>query len=341
MLLCRVRGPVWACAARGFWRSQIRYSSFYTPSLRRNRVPFINFKTTCRKSIASPTLTTAFTLHKQLELTKSLKSYPQLTWKGRTIRQLSCHRINTAGRNVVGRICSSARGGRHIQRLRFVDFKRGRKDIHATVLRIEYDPCRTSHLALIQYEDGVLSYILAPLSIRPGDRIIASAHANITPGNCLPLRNIPVGSIVHNIEVRPGAGGQFVRAAGCHAVLLSKGSHFATIKLKSSEIRNFSLECWATIGQLSNPEAVNKVLGKAGANRWRGRRPRVRGVAMNPVDHPHGGGTKAKHSKRPPVTKYGILCDGFKTRCRTKPLGLIVTSRLTGRSQKKYNINPW
>ena len=171
-------------------------------------------------------------------------------------------------RGATGQLHHKHQGGGHQQRLRFVDFKRGRKDIPATVLRVEYAPDRSSHIALIQYEDGVLSYILAPIASRAGDQVIASAQANIAPGNCLPLRNIPVGSVVHNIEMRPGAGGQIARAAGCYATILGVDEHYATLRLRSTEIRKFPVECWASIGQLSNSGQVNRIKGKAGANRW-------------------------------------------------------------------------
>lgn len=316
-----------------------RWAGCYSRIIKRNRVPFVDFETGFPKSTpAPPTVLGAFTLAKQQKLERLLEGTPQETFRGRVIRQLSCHRIKHSGRNNVGRITTRHRGGGTRQRLRFVDFKRGRKDVPATVLRIEYSPDRTTHVALIQYEDGVLSYILAPLTIRPGDQVVASENANIIPGNCLPLRSIPVGSIVHNLEIRPGAGGQFIRAAGTYATVISKDNEYATIKLRSTEIRKFPLECWASIGQLSNLERFMKIKGKAGVNRWLGRRPSVRGNAMNPSDHPHGGGTSAKHTKRPPVTPWGIPCTGFKTRSPKKPLGLIVRRPLPGKVQKKYGL---
>lgn len=321
------------------WLIARRWAGCYSPIIKRNRVPFVDFETGFPKQTpAPPTVLAAFTLAKQQKLERLLEGTPQETFRGRVIPKLSTHRIKHSGRNNVGRLCTRHRGGGTRQRLRFVDFKRGRKDVPATVLRIEYSPDRTSHVALIQYEDGVLSYILAPLTIRPGDAVIASESANIIPGNCLPLRSIPVGSIIHNIEIRPGAGGQFIRAAGTYATVISKEAGYATIKLRSTEIRKFPVDCWATIGQLSNLEKFMRVKGKAGVNRWLGRRPSVRGNAMNPSDHPHGGGTSAKHTKWPPVTPWGIYCKGYKTRSPKKPLGLIVRRNLPGKVQKKYGL---
>mmetsp|Transcript_63317 Transcript_63317/g.151047 ORF Transcript_63317/g.151047 Transcript_63317/m.151047 type:complete len:360 (+) Transcript_63317:177-1256(+) len=316
-----------------------RWANVYSRIIKRNRVPFIDFETAFPKEPPPPqTVVGAFTLAKQQKLERLLEATPQETFRGRVIPRLSIYKVQHSGRNNRGRICMLHRGGGTMKRLRFVDFKRGRKDIPATVLRIEHAPDRSAHVALIQYQDGVLSYILAPLTIRPGDQVIASESANVVPGNCLPLRHIPVGSIVHNIELRPGAGGQLIRAAGTYASVISKDEEYATLKLRSTEIRKFPLECWATIGQLSNLERFMRIKGKAGVNRWLGRRPKVRGNAMNPSQHPHGGGTSAKHTKRPPVTPWGIECKGYKTRSPTKPLGLIVRRNLPGKLQKKYGI---
>lgn len=318
------------------WR---RWAGCYSRIIKRNRVPFVDFETGFPKEPPQvQSVVGAFTLAKQQKLERLLEATPQTTFRGRVIPALSVWKVKHSGRNDVGRICTRHRGGGTRQRLRFVDFKRGRKDIPATILRIEYSPDRTAHVALIQYEDGVLSYMLAPLTLRPGDQVIASETANIVPGNCLPLRSIPVGSIVHNIELRPGAGGQFIRAAGTFATVITKDNEFATIKLRSTEIRKFPLECWASIGQLGNLERYMRFKGKAGVNRWLGRRPSVRGNAMNPSDHPHGGGTSAKHTKRPPVSPWGILRTGYKTRSPKKPLGLIVRRNLPGKVQKKYGI---
>mmetsp|Transcript_23121 Transcript_23121/g.41797 ORF Transcript_23121/g.41797 Transcript_23121/m.41797 type:complete len:356 (-) Transcript_23121:45-1112(-) len=316
-----------------------RWSGSYSRIMKRNRVPFVDFETGFPKAEApKQSVLGSFTLAKQQKLERLLEATPQKTFRGRVIGKLSTKRIRHSGRNNLGRICTRHRGGGTLQRLRFVDFKRGRKDIQATVLRVEYSPDRTSHVALVQYEDGVLSYILAPLTLRPGDQVVASETANIVPGNCLPLRSIPVGSIVHNIELRPGAGGQFIRAAGTFATIITKDKNYATIKLRSTEIRKFPLDCWASIGQLSNLERFMRFKGKAGVNRWLGWRPSVRGNAMNPSDHPHGGGTSAKHTKRPPVSPWGIERTGFKTRSPKKPMGLIVRRNLPGKAQKKYGI---
>lgn len=232
---------------------------------------------------------------------------------------MTIRRVKKGGRGHTGQLFVRHRGGGHKQRLRIIDFKRGRKDIPATVLRIEYDPSHSARIALIQYEDGVLSYILAPLSTRPGDKVIASTKAAITPGNCLPLSEIPIGTIVHNIEMRPGAGGQINRAAGTFSVVLSKDPQFVTLKLKSTEIRKLDARCWATIGQLSNIERGSEVWGKAGAMVWRGFRPRVRGNAMLPNRHPHGGGVSKRHTKRPPVTVWGKPAQDFKSRWKKLP----------------------
>ena|ERR1719284_361776 len=316
-----------------------RWAGNYSRMIKRNRVPFVDFETGFpKKAPEQASVLGAFTIAKQQKLEKLLEATPQTTFRGRVIPALSCHRVKHGGRNDTGRITIRHRGGGTRQRLRFVDMKRGRKDVPATVLRIEYSPDRTAHVALVQYEDGVLSYILAPLTVRPGDQVIASETANIIPGNSLPLRSIPVGSIVHGIELRPGAGAQFIRAAGTFATILSKDDEYATIKLRSTEIRKFPLDCWACIGQLSNLERFMRIKGKAGVNRWLGWRPSVRGNAQNPSDHPHGGGTSAKHTKRPPVSPWGILTNGFKTRSTRKPLGLIVRRNLPGKIQKKYGI---
>jgi len=324
----------------GFALIARRWSGCYSRIIKRNRVPFVDFETGFPKAAPKPpTVQGAFTLAKQQKLERLLSATPQTTFKGRVIPKLSVWKVKHSGRNNWGKMTTRHRGGGTRQRLRFVDFKRGRKDIPATVLRIEYSPDRTAHVALLQYEDGVLSYILAPLILRPGDQVIASETANIIPGNCLPLRSIPVGSIIHNIELRPGAGGQFIRAAGTYAVVITKDKEHATIKLRSTEIRKFPLDCWASIGQLSNLDRFMQIRGKAGVNVWLGFRPSVRGNAMNPSEHPHGGGTSAKHTKRPPVSPWGILTKcGYKTRSPRKPLGLIVRRALPTKKQKKYGV---
>ncbi|VWU50380.1 mitochondrial ribosomal protein L2 precursor [Hepatocystis sp. ex Piliocolobus tephrosceles] len=314
------------------------FSNFYSPNIKRNVPQYIDFETCYPKKEIKLDVLSAFTMSKQQRLDKLLEDNPLILYKGRVIKKLSCPKIKNSGRNHFGKITTRHRGGGHAQRLRFIDFKRSRKDIYSTVLRIEYDPSRSAHIALIQYDDGVLSYILAPLLLRPGDKIIASKYANINTGNALPLRNIPVGSIIHNIEIRPGGGGKFIRAASTYATVLSKDQNYATIKLKSTEIRKFPLDCWATIGQVSNLTRHMRNLGKAGVNRWLGKRPVVRGVAMNPSKHPHGGGTSKKHTKRPKCSLWGICRDGYKTRSKKKPLGLIIRRNICGRLQKKYGV---
>eukprot|EP00920_Eleutheroschizon_duboscqi_P019313 GHVT01045823.1.p1 GENE.GHVT01045823.1~~GHVT01045823.1.p1 ORF type:complete len:276 (-),score=49.18 GHVT01045823.1:1665-2492(-) len=268
---------------------------------------------------------------------KLLEDSPQHLFQGSPVKELTTRRLQHSGRNCTGRITVRHRGGGHRQRLRFVDFKRARKDIFATVLRIEYDPCRTARLALLQYDDGVLSYILAAAAVRPGDRLLASENANIQPGNCLPFSRIPLGSIVHNVELRPGAGGAFARAAGAHATVVSKDNSFATLRLQSTEVRRFPLDCWATIGQLSNLGHGSRILGKAGVSRHLGRRPEVRGTCKNPVKHPHGGGSSKKHTKRNPVSLWGINIK-MATRDRKKPLGMVVRRRLRGVDMKKIGL---
>jgi large subunit ribosomal protein L2 len=315
------------------------FSNSYSPLVDRNRVPFVDFETGFPKQqLPAPTVNGPFTLTKQKNILKLLGDTPQLPFRGRVISRLSTRLIKHNGRRATGQISVRHKGGGHQQRLRFVDFKRGRKDIPATILRIEYAPCRTCYLALVQYEDGVLSYIIAPFASRPGDVVIASASANIAPGNCLPLRNIPVGSVIHNIELRPGAGGQVARAAGTYATVLGIDEHYATLRLRSTEIRKFPVECWASIGQVSNSGQANKIWGKAGASRWRGIRPSVRGNAMNMSSHPMGGGSSAKHGSRYPCTPWGVLRAGFKTRAYRKPFGLIVRRRVCGTMQKKYGM---
>jgi len=259
-------------------------------------------------------------------------------FKGRVIPQLSTPRISHSGRNNTGKITTRHQGGGNKNRLRLIDYKRGRKNIPATVLRIEYCPKRTSHIALIQYEDGVLSYIVAPLALRPGNVVIASENAPIEAGNCLPLKKIPIGSIIHNIEIRPGAGGQMQRAAGVFGTIMAVDEKFATIRLKSTELRKFDVNCWATIGQVSNTDLYFKNRGKAGVVRWLGIRPRVAGTAQTPITHPHGGGTAHRHTKRPPVSPWGVHRSGMRTRSPKKGLGLITERKLSFKLQKKFGI---
>jgi len=235
-------------------------------------------------------------------------------WKGRPHKPLTEGLTKSGGRNNLGRITSRHRGGGHKRLYRIIDFKRNKLDCVATIERIEYDPNRSAHIALIKYDDGIFSYILAPAKMKAGDKVVSSAGADIKTGNCLPLKNIPVGTIVHNVEMKPGKGGQIARSAGTSVSIVGKDSGYAQIKLSSSEVRLVPLDCMATIGILSNADKKNTIIGKAGRNRWLGRRPHVRGVAMNPVDHPHGGGEGKTSGGRHPVTPWGKSTKGKKTR---------------------------
>jgi large subunit ribosomal protein L2 len=235
-------------------------------------------------------------------------------WKGKPHKPLTKGLTKTGGRNNLGRMTSRHRGGGHKRLYRMIDFKRNKLDVAATIERIEYDPNRTSYIALLKYDDGEYSYILAPAKLSAGDKIISSAAADIKIGNCLPLKNIPVGTIVHNVEMKPGKGGQIARSAGTSVSLVGKDSGYAQIKLASGEVRLVPLDCFATIGALSNADKKNTNVGKAGRSRWLGRRPHVRGVAMNPVDHPHGGGEGKTSGGRHPVTPWGKPTKGKKTR---------------------------
>lgn len=235
-------------------------------------------------------------------------------WKGRPHKSLTKGLTKTGGRNNLGRMTARHRGGGHKRLYRMVDFKRNKLDSVATIERIEYDPNRSAYIALVKYDDGVFSYILAPAKLKAGDKIISSANADIKIGNCLPLKNIPVGTIIHNVEMKPGKGGQIARSAGTSVNLVGKDSGYAQIKLASGEVRLIPLECMATIGTLSNADKKNTIIGKAGRSRWLGKRPHVRGVAMNPVDHPHGGGEGKTSGGRHPVTPWGKPTKGKKTR---------------------------
>jgi len=235
-------------------------------------------------------------------------------WKGKPHKSLVKGKSKTGGRNNLGRITSWHRGGGHKQLYRLVDFKRKKWDIAATVERIEYDPNRTAFIALLRYEDGEYSYILAPKDLNTGDQVISSKSADIKPGNCLSLSDIPIGTLVHNVEMKPGKGGQISRSAGSYCQLAGKDAGFAQIKLRSGELRVVPLACLATIGTVSNSDHQNISYGKAGRRRWLGRRPVVRGVAMNPIDHPHGGGEGKTSGGRHPVTPWGKPTKGKRTR---------------------------
>ena len=225
-------------------------------------------------------------------------------------------RVNkkSGGRNANGRITIRRRGGGHRRHYRIIDFKRDKTGVPAKVAAIEYDPNRSTRIALLHYVDGEKRYILAPLRLKIGDMVEAGPEADIKPGNSLPLKNIPLGTHIHNIELRFGKGGQVVRSAGTYAQLMAKEDRYALIKLPSGEVRMVLLNCRATIGQLGNVEHENRSLGKAGRNRWYGRRPKVRGVAMNPVDHPMGGGEGRSSGGRHPCSPWGVPTKGYKTR---------------------------
>ena len=220
----------------------------------------------------------------------------------------------SGGRNSYGRVTAHHRGGGHKRRYRLIDFKRNKLEVPAKVATIEYDPNRTTRIALLHYVDGEKRYILAPQDLRVGDMVVSSPTADIKPGNTLPLQNIPTGTLVHNVEMKPGKGGQMARAAGSSAQLMAKEGKQAHLKLPSGEVRMVPVDCRATIGQLSNVEQENVSLGKAGRKRWVGKRPHVRGVAMNPVDHPMGGGEGKSSGGRHPCTPWGVPTKGYKTR---------------------------
>jgi large subunit ribosomal protein L2 len=220
----------------------------------------------------------------------------------------------TGGRNNLGRLTSRHRGGGHKRKFRVVDFRREKTDIPAKVKSIEYDPNRSARIALVSYADGEKRYIVAPVDLKVGDPVITSASADIKPGNTMPLRNIPLGSFIHNIELRPGKGAQMVRSAGTYAQLMAKEGDYAQVRLPSGEVRKVFIECKATIGQVGNVTHEGVSIGKAGRTRWLGKRPKVRGVAMNPIDHPMGGGEGKTSGGRHPCTPWGVPTKGYKTR---------------------------
>jgi large subunit ribosomal protein L2 len=232
----------------------------------------------------------------------------------------------SGGRNTYGRITVRHRGGGHKRRYRIIDFKREKSDIPARVATIEYDPNRSARIALLHYADGEKRYILAPVGLQVGDTVISSKSADIKPGNTLPLEKIPLGTIIHNVEMRAGKGGQLARSAGTGVQLMAKEGRYALLKLPSGELRRVLLECKATIGQVGNIDHENISLGKAGRTRWLGRRSKVRGVAMNPVDHPHGGGEGKSSGGRHPVTPWGVPTKGYRTR-KSKPSDKFIVKR--------------
>jgi large subunit ribosomal protein L2 len=247
--------------------------------------------------------------------------------KGSPYAPLLEKKSKNGGRNNQGRITTRHKGGGHKQHYRIVDFKRNKDGVPGVVERIEYDPNRTAHIALIKYLDGERRYIIAPKGVQAGTEIMSGAEAPIKPGNCLMLRNIPVGSTVHCIELKPGKGAQIARSAGASVQLVAREGKYATLRLRSGEMRKVHAECKATLGEVSNSEHGLKKLGKAGASRWRGVRPTVRGVAMNPVDHPHGGGEGRTSGGRHPVSPWGMPTKGHKTRKNKRTDGMIVRRR--------------
>jgi large subunit ribosomal protein L2 len=246
--------------------------------------------------------------------------------KGKPVKALSEGLTKSGGRNNMGRVTAFRHGGGHKRTYRIIDFKRRKWDVPATVERLEYDPNRSAFIALIKYKDGQLSYILAPQRLKAGDTVIASEKADVKPGNAMPLRSIPVGTIVHNIEMKPLKGGQMARAAGTYAQIVGRDAGYAQLRLTSGEVRMVPDVCMATIGAVSNPDNMNEVWGKAGRGIWLGRKPSVRGVAMNPVDHPHGGGEGKTSGGRHPVTPWGKKTRGPKTR-KTQPSDRLIVRR--------------
>ncbi len=247
--------------------------------------------------------------------------------KGGPQRALLDKKSRCGGRNNKGRITTRHRGGGHKQRYRVIDFKRSKEGVPGIVERLEYDPNRTANIALVLYSDGDRRYIIAPRGRAAGDRVVAGSDAPISAGNCLPLRNIPVGTTIHCIEMKPGKGAQIARSAGASAQLVAREGRYATLRLRSGEMRKVHSDCRATIGEVGNAEHNLRSLGKAGASRWRGHRPTVRGVVMNPVDHPHGGGEGRTSGGRHPVSPWGVPTKGYKTRTNKRTDAMIVRRR--------------
>jgi large subunit ribosomal protein L2 len=253
--------------------------------------------------------------------------FKELTKDVKPFRALIEHQTSTGGRNAHGRITSRFRGGGHKQSYRIIDWKRDKIGVPATIATIEYDPNRTARIALVNYADGEKRYILAPDGIKVGDQVISSRNADIKPGNSMPLRFIPLGTTIHNVELKKGKGAQLVRSAGSGGVLMAKDGAYAQVRLPSTEIRLIHLDCRATVGQVSNIEHANIALGKAGRSRWLGRRPHQRGVTMNPVDHPMGGGEGRTSGGRHPCSPWGQLAKGLKTRNNKRTDNMIVKRR--------------
>lgn len=248
-------------------------------------------------------------------------------WKGKPVKKLTEGLTKSGGRNNHGRMTARHIGGGHKRTYRLVDFKRQKFGVSGVVERLEYDPNRTAFIALVRYEDGEEAYILAPQRLQAGDQVVAGERVDVKPGNAAPIRNIPVGTVVHNVELKPGKGGQIARSAGAYAQIVGRDGDYTQIRLGSGEIRRVRSICMASIGAVSNPDHQNINLGKAGRNRWLGKRPHVRGVAMNPVDHPHGGGEGRTSGGRHPVTPWGKPTKGRRTRQNKKTQGMIIRSR--------------
>ncbi|MGF7163380.1 large subunit ribosomal protein L2 [Rhodoligotrophos appendicifer] len=248
-------------------------------------------------------------------------------WKGKPVKALTEGLSKSGGRNNHGRITAWHRGGGHKRTYRIIDFKRRKFDVSATVERIEYDPNRSAFIALVTYADGEQSYILAPQRLKEGDTVVSGAKVDVKPGNAMPLASMPVGTIVHNVEMKEGKGGQIARSAGAYAQLVGRDQGYAQLRLRSGETRIVRSECFATVGAVSNPDHANTSIGKAGRSRWLGWRPVTRGVAMNPVDHPHGGGEGRTSGGRHPVTPWGKPTKGKRTRMNKASQKFILRSR--------------
>ena len=270
-------------------------------------------------------------LIKQRPVTPGRRQYVKVVksdlHKGRPVAQLTERRIRKAGRNVYGEITMRHQGGGHPHHYRKVDFKRSKDGIPAKVERLEYDPNRSANLALLCYADGERRYIVAPKGVAAGTQLLSGADAPIKVGNALPLRNIPVGTTIHCVEMLPGKGAQLARAAGAAVQLLAREGEYAQVRLRSGEIRKVHINCRATIGEVGNEEHALESVGKAGRVRWRGIRPTVRGVAMNPIDHPHGGGEGKAAAAQDPVSPWGVKCKGYKTRKNKRTQAMIIRRR--------------
>jgi len=264
----------------------------------------------------------------------SVSAFEDVTRGKKAEKQLLVSMKKDAGRNAQGKITVRHQGGGHRKLYRIIDFKRDKLNIPATVSAIEYDPNRSARIALLTYADGEKRYILAPVGLTVGDRVASGPESDIKPGNALPLANIPVGSTVHNIELKPGRGGQIVRSAGMSAQLLAREGDYAQIRMPSGEVRRVAVICYATVGQIGNVEHENENVGKAGKSRWRGKRPAVRGMSMNPFDHPHGGGEGRSGAGGHPQTPWGKPTLGYRTRRNKKTKNMIVRRRPPKRKSK-------